>query len=76
MPDSKITPVFTITFKVIAYDCAGYGSDCTREFSSSEEAIKYARGLDERFAPHVVKIIAMQPIYQDINYVELKNGIA
>jgi len=66
MPDSKITPVFNIRFKVIAYDCSGYGEDCTREFKSGDEAINYARTLEKRFGPQVVKIIDMNPIYVTI----------
>ncbi len=57
-----IEPVLHVQFRVVAYDCSGYGDDRSREFTDGEEAVKYARGLEKRFGARVFKCITMDPI--------------
>jgi len=60
----KIEPKLHVTFCVIAYDESGYGSNCSRDFTSGEEAVSYARSLDDNYHPQVFKRITMDPINQ------------
>jgi len=54
------------TFEVVAYDCAGYGDNRSRNFTDGAEAVKYAESLPANFNAHVVKRITMDPIIQVI----------
>ena len=62
----KIEPVLRVTYAVIAYDCSGYGCDMSKDFCSGEDAIHYARSLEDRFMAQVIKRITMEPINQKI----------
>lgn len=57
-----VEPKLTTRFEVVAYDEGGYGDNRTRDFSSEDEAVEYARSLEARFHPRVWKRITMQPI--------------
>lgn len=54
------------TFEVVAYDCAGYGDNRSRNFTDGAEAVAYAESLPANFNAHVVKRITMDPITQVI----------
>jgi hypothetical protein len=62
----KIEPVLHVTYCVIAYDEGGYGDNRSREFQSGEEAVAYARNLEDRFGAQVFKRITMETISQKI----------
>ena len=62
----KIEPVLRVTYAVIAYDCSGYGCDMSKDFTSGEEAVAYARTLEDRYGAQVFKRITMDPISQKI----------
>lgn len=62
----KIEPIFHVKYCVIAYDEGGYGDNRSKEFLSGEEAVAYARTLEDRFGAHVFKRITMEPISQKI----------
>lgn len=55
-------PEIRVNYRVVAYDSSGYGDDRSKEFSSGEEAVAYARKLEPRFGASVWKHITMQPI--------------
>lgn len=63
----KIEPRLHVTYSVIAYDdvgATGWGENCSKDFDSSEEAIAYARSLEDYLKPQVFKKITMTPINQ------------
>jgi hypothetical protein len=64
MAADKIEPILHITYCVIAYDCSGYGEDCSQDFQCGEQAVNYARSLEDRFGAQVFKRITMEPISQ------------
>lgn len=66
MNSEKIEPVLRVTYKVTAYDCAGYGDDRSRDFTNGNDAVEYAKSLDDNFWPIVTKVITMDPIYTKI----------
>lgn len=51
-----------IQFEVVAYDCSGYGENCSKTFTDKDEAIKYAKSLEKRFNPHVNERIIVNSI--------------
>lgn len=55
-----------VRFSVVAYDCAGYGDDRSKDFTNGEAALAYAKALEARFTPCVVKHITIDPISQVI----------
>ena len=63
-----LQPVMHVTFSVIAYDCSGYGDDRSRDFSNGEAAANYARSLEARFNPILMKRITMEPINIKIDF--------
>lgn len=66
MAQNKIEPVLHVEYCVIAYDDSGYGENRSREFTSGEEAVAYARSLSDNYHPQVFKRITMDPISQMI----------
>lgn len=56
---TPIEPVLHVTWSVIAYDCAGYGDDRSRDFSNGREAVDYARSLSANFGALVIKRVTM-----------------
>ena len=66
-----IEPRLHVRFSVTAYNesIGGYGDNRSRDFSSREEAIAYARSVDQEiFRPRVTKVITMDPIHIPIDY--------
>lgn len=55
-------PILHINYDVQAYDCSGYGDNRSRNFTNGEDAVEYAKKLDKRFSPIVIKRITMKPI--------------
>jgi len=58
--------ILRIEYCVIAYDESGYGDNRSKHFKCGEEAVNYARSLEDRFGAQVFKKITMDPISQKI----------
>lgn len=67
----KIEPKLNIQYNVIAYNesFGGYGDNASHGFTDEQEAIKYAKSLDqELYNPKVWKRITMDPICIEIDF--------
>lgn len=53
-----------VRFAVTAYDEGGYGDNRSQDFTSGEEAVAYARGLEARFHAVVDKITTADPLWE------------
>lgn len=64
----SIEPKINVSFDVVAYDCSGYGDDRSTSFNNVNDAVEYARSLEERFFPSVWKRISMDRISIKIDH--------
>lgn len=67
---TELNPIIHITYFVNAYDDSGYGDNRSKDFKDRDEAIKYARSLDKRFSPSILKRITMDPMTFAVDWKE------